>query len=78
MCLGIKSSIDRKDIHIGRSVFVGAHSVIKGGANVGDYSVIAAGTIVDGVAIPPYSLVYGNPMRVKKEYYKKIKSMSHA
>ncbi|NQT26849.1 hypothetical protein HQ585_15945, partial [candidate division KSB1 bacterium] len=32
---------------------------------------IEAGTIVDGVKIPPHSLVSGNPMKVKKAYYLK-------
>ena len=70
VCLGINPSIERKDIVIGKNVFIGSHSVIKGGAVIGDYSVIAAGAIVDGVDIPPYSLVFGNPMQVRKEYYK--------
>ena len=33
--------------------------------------VVAAGTIVDGVKIPPFSLVSGNPMNVKEGYYNK-------
>ena len=32
----------------------------------------ASGTVVDGVKIPPYSLVSGNPMKIKNGYYKKI------
>jgi len=50
-CIGISEEIDRKDIFIGESVFVGSHSVIKGGANIGHHSVVAAGTIVDGTEI---------------------------
>ena len=71
LCLGIKSFVERRDIIIGKNVFIGSHSIIKGGAIIGDFSVIAAGTVVDGVEIPAYSLVFGNPMHVKKEYYKK-------
>ena len=52
-------------------MFIGSHSVIKGGANIGHHSVIAAGTIVEGIKIEPYSLVVGNPMVVKNAYYKK-------
>jgi acetyltransferase-like isoleucine patch superfamily enzyme len=70
-CLGLSDKIERKDITIGNNVFVGSHSVIKGGANIGNYCVIGAGTIVEGVDIPDYSLVVGNPMIVKKNYYKK-------
>jgi acetyltransferase-like isoleucine patch superfamily enzyme len=69
-CLGITDDVDRKAIVLEHNVFVGSHSVIKGGAHIGHHSVIAAGTIVEGVGIPPYSLIIGNPMKVKKGYYK--------
>ena len=65
------NEIDRKDITIGNNVFIGSHCVIKGGANIGNYCVVGAGTIVDAIDIPDYSLVVGNPMIVKKGYYKK-------
>ena len=52
-------------------MFIGSHCVVKGGANIGNYCVIGSGTIVDGVDIPDYSLVVGNPMVVKRGYYKK-------
>ena len=63
-------NVEHKNITLEKNVFVGSHCVIKGGAHIGHHSVIAAGTIVDGKEIPPYSLVYGNPMKVKEEYYK--------
>lgn len=70
-CIGLSEGIERKDIIIGDHVFIGSHSVIKGGSKIGHHSVVAAGTIVDGSAkIPPYSLVIGNPMTVKTGYYK--------
>jgi acetyltransferase-like isoleucine patch superfamily enzyme len=68
-CIGKAEDIDRKDIYIGDHVFIGSHSVIKGGSIIGHHSVIAAGTIVEDGFIPPYSLIYGNPMRVKAGYY---------
>lgn len=68
-CIELSTEVDRRDIIIGNHVFIGSHSVIKGGARIGHHSVVAAGTIVDGAEIPPYSLVYGNPMKVKKSYY---------
>ena len=74
-CIGLSDETERKDIVLENNVFVGSHSVIKGGAHIGHHSVIAAGTIVDGVKIPPYSLVIGNPMTVKAEYY--LKNESH-
>ncbi len=72
-CIGLTKSVKRKNIIIENNVFVGSHCVIKGGAHIGHHSVIAAGTIVDGVNIPPYSLVTGNPMKVKIGYYFKSK-----
>jgi len=68
-CLELQADIDRKPIILEQHVFVGSHCVIKGGAHIGHHSVVAAGTIVDGVPIPPYSLVSGNPMTVKPGYY---------
>lgn len=68
--LGLETEISRKPITLEHNVFVGSHCVIKGGAHIGHHSVVAAGTIVDGVRIPPYSLVAGNPMTVKSGYYR--------
>ena len=69
-CIGMSDTISRKDIILENNVFVGSHSVIKGGAYIGHHSVVAAGTIVEGRQIPPYSLVSGNPMKIRKNYYK--------
>lgn len=71
VCIGISQTIERRDIHIGDHVFIGSHSVVKGGACIGHHSVVAAGTIVGPVEIPPYSLVVGNPMTIKAGYYRK-------
>jgi acetyltransferase-like isoleucine patch superfamily enzyme len=70
-CIELKNEIDRKEIIIENNVFIGSHSFIKGGTHIGHHSVIAAGTIVESGVIPPYSLVIGNPMKVKKGYYQK-------
>ncbi|PKK88784.1 MAG: acyltransferase [Candidatus Wallbacteria bacterium HGW-Wallbacteria-1] len=70
-CIGLSDEVDRRDIIIGERVFIGSHSVVKGGAVIGHNSVVAAGTIVEGgVEIPPWSLVVGNPMKVKAGYYR--------
>ncbi|HUX95595.1 MAG TPA: acyltransferase [Bacteroidales bacterium] len=69
--LGISDKIEKKDITLENNVFVGSHSVIKGGAYIGHHSIVGAGTIVEGVKIPPYSLVIGNPMVLKEGYYLK-------
>jgi acetyltransferase-like isoleucine patch superfamily enzyme len=68
-CIGLLADVERRDIHIENNVFIGSHSVIKGGAKIGHHSVIAAGTIVGGIDVPPYSLVVGNPAIIKPGYY---------
>lgn len=77
LCLGLAKDVERRDITIGHNVFIGSHSVIKGGANIGHHSVVAAGTIVEGIQIPPYSLVIGNPMTVKEGYYEEKLRHAH-
>jgi acetyltransferase-like isoleucine patch superfamily enzyme len=69
-CIGLTDSIERRDIFIGKNVFIGSHSVVKGGAVIGDYCVVGAGTVVGPVDVPPYSLVIGNPAIIKERYYK--------
>jgi len=69
-CIGLREKKESSDITIEQNVFIGSHCVIKGGAYIGHHSVVAAGTIVGKAEIPPYSLVFGNPMKVKKAYYK--------
>jgi len=71
-CIGIMQKTERRDIIIENNVFVGSHCVIKGGAHIGHHSVVAAGTIVEGIDIPSYSLIIGNPMKVKINYYSKF------
>lgn len=68
-CIGLSDEVERMDILIEHNVFIGSHSVIKGGVRIGHHSVVAAGTIVGPADIPPYSLVVGNPMVVKAGYY---------
>lgn len=69
-CIGLNDAIQRRDIEIGDCVFIGSHTLVKGGACIGHHSVVAAGSIVEAVVIPPYSLVFGNPMQLKAGYYK--------
>ncbi|MDO9162363.1 MAG: DapH/DapD/GlmU-related protein [Methylococcaceae bacterium] len=69
-CIGLSDEIQRRNIEIGDSVFIGSHSLVKGGAIIGHHSVVAAGTIVEGTYIPPYSLVFGNPMQLRPSYYR--------
>lgn len=69
-CIGLADEIERGDIILGDHVFVGSHSVIKGGTTIGHNSVVAAGTVVPTGEIPPYSLVSGNPGTVRAGYYR--------
>lgn len=71
-CIGLSDEVERKDILIGERVFIGSHSVIKGGAKIGHHSVVAAGSIVGAIDAPPYSLVIGNPAIVKPGYYQNM------
>lgn len=68
-CIGLSPEVERQDILIEDHVFIGSHSVVKGGARIGHHSVIAAGTIVGAIEAPPYSLVVGNPAVIKPGYY---------
>lgn len=70
-CIGLSDEVEGKEIIIENNVFIGSHSVVKGGAIIGHHSVVAAGTVVDPKAIPPFSLVTGNPMTVKERYYQR-------
>lgn len=76
-CIGLSTEVERKNILIEEHVFIGSHSVIKGGAHIGHHSVVAAGSIVGAVKVPPYSLVVGNPAVVKSGYYQDIINSGH-
>ncbi|HAW18891.1 MAG TPA: hypothetical protein DCX14_01810 [Flavobacteriales bacterium] len=69
VAIGLDDKSEVRDIVLEDRVFVGSHCAILGGSHIGHNSVIAAGTIVRGEKIPPYSLVIGNPAVVKVRYY---------
>jgi acetyltransferase-like isoleucine patch superfamily enzyme len=54
---------DEGDIHIRDGVYIGAGATILHGVEIGENSLIAAGTLVKE-SIPPYSLVAGIPGRI--------------
>ena len=54
---GVRSN----QITIGDDVFIGTQAIILKGTRIGDRSIIAAGSVVFGLDIPPDSLVKGNP-----------------
>ena len=68
--IGLSDRNSCQDIMIDDNVFIGSHSVILGGSKIGHNSVIAAGVVVRGHTIPPFSLVVGNPILVKPGYYR--------
>jgi acetyltransferase-like isoleucine patch superfamily enzyme len=55
----------RKNVNIGRDVWVGARSIILPGVTIGDHSIIAAGSIVSK-DIPEYAIVAGIPAKIIK------------
>lgn len=70
--IGLSTEIEKDNIVLENSVFVGSHCFIGGGVYIGHHSVIGAGTIITKPCkIPPFSLVIGNPFIVKRGYFKK-------
>lgn len=69
-CIEMSEQVGRADIVLENNVFIGTHSVVKGGTHIGHHSVVGAGTIVEPGSYPPFSLIIGNPMVVKEGYYR--------
>lgn len=51
-------------VEIGDDCFIGTNAIILKGTNVGARSIVAAGSVVFGLHIPPDSLVKGNPAQI--------------
>lgn len=51
-----------KGIRIGNDVFIGANSMILGGADIGDGAVVGVGSVVTR-RVEPYSIVFGSPAK---------------
>jgi carbonic anhydrase/acetyltransferase-like protein (isoleucine patch superfamily) len=48
---------------------IGMGAVLLGGARIGKGAIVGAGTLVlEDTVVPPYSLIVGNPGRVRKTY----------
>jgi virginiamycin A acetyltransferase len=57
--------VSKGGITLGHDVWIGTHSVILSGANIGTGAVIAANSVVVG-CVPPYAIVAGSPAKVIK------------
>lgn len=57
--------VETKPVVIGNDVFIGMNVSILDGVTIGDGAVIGAGAVVSK-DIPPYSVAYGNPIKVRK------------
>lgn len=55
------ANIRFKPIIIGDDVFIGTNSMILKGTKIGNGTIVAAGSVVFGLDVPPNSLVKGNP-----------------
>jgi acetyltransferase-like isoleucine patch superfamily enzyme len=54
------------EVRIGSNVMIGANSTILPGVSIGDYAVVAAGSVVTQ-DVPAGAMVGGNPIRIIKE-----------
>ena len=54
-----------KETRIGRDVWIGAHTVVVAGVEIGDGCVVGANSTVTK-SLPPYSVAVGSPARVIK------------
>ena len=70
--IGIADEIERQDIILENSVYVGTQSFIGGGVHIGHHSVVGAGTVVRKGYYSPYSLIIGNPGVCKSGFYKDV------
>ncbi len=62
-----KQKVTTKQIIIEDESWIGANSVILSGITIGFHSVVAAGSVVTK-DVPPFSVVAGNPAKIKKQY----------
>lgn len=62
-----EQGVSTMPIKIENNVWIGANSVVLPGVQIGNHSVIGAGSIITK-DIPPYSVVVGNPARIVKRY----------
>jgi len=54
-------------VELKNNCYIGANVIILPGLTIGEYSIIGAGSVVTK-SIPPYSLAYGVPAKVKRTF----------
>ena len=59
-----RNNIRSKVVEIGDDCFIGTNAIILKGTKLGSRSIVAAGSIVFGLDVPPDSLVRGNPAEI--------------
>lgn len=57
-----------KQVKVGNNVYIGVNSLILPGVRIGDFSIVAAGSVVTK-DVPSYVMVAGNPAMIKKRLF---------
>jgi UDP-2-acetamido-3-amino-2,3-dideoxy-glucuronate N-acetyltransferase len=74
-----RAFINRKNeyikTHVKKGATIGANATIVCGVTIGEYSFIGAGSVITK-DVPPYSIVYGAPGRVKGKVSKDLGEIS--
>jgi acetyltransferase-like isoleucine patch superfamily enzyme len=68
-----KQGVSTAPIVVEDEVWLGANCVILAGTTIGKHSIVAAGSVITK-NVPPYSLAFGNPARVIRQYNQEIKA----
>ncbi|HEX2910437.1 MAG TPA: DapH/DapD/GlmU-related protein [Chloroflexia bacterium] len=63
----LNSMPESQPVKIGDRVWIGNRSIILPGVSIGDDAVVGAGSVVTR-AVPPRTVVVGNPAKIIKEY----------
>lgn len=61
-----------KPVHVKNNVWIGASSTILGGVTIGEYSIIASGSVVTK-DVPPYTIVGGVPAKIIRSIKNEIR-----
>lgn len=61
-----RDNIRTASVRIDDDCFIGANCVLLKGTHLGAGSIVAAGSVVFGLDVPPNSMVFGNPARIKE------------